>query len=113
LAPLGAVSMDFGSQGELLGLYSNYVRNLNVTNQIKIDVAQAKLLAQTSVHSLMGGEQKPFPHTEGGKILAWVLSSAEPQSVGKFAYQFFIQGYQVIVDAETGEILFQRDKRQF
>ncbi len=103
LAPKGAISIDLGSKGELLGLYSDYIRDLQVTNQHRIGQDEAASLAQGSAAS-----QTSSSRPEGGREILWVSGSA-----GKRAYEFFIDGKQIIVDAETGAILAQKDKRRF
>jgi len=99
LAPLGSVTLQFGPKGELLSLDSSYVPRVKIRNQIKLTQDQAE-------HKVLGSA------VEGGRVVIWVTNPlGEPE--GRFAYEYWQQGRQVIVDATDGKILFRRDRRNF
>jgi hypothetical protein len=103
ILPDGVVIVDLGSQGELLGLYSSYVPDIKIVNQIRLSADEARKQAISSVLSPVG--LKP----EGGGEVIWVTKSTVPPS-GYRAYEFEVQGHQVVVNAESGEILFKRNR---
>lgn len=107
LLPRGDVTIELGPRGELLGFYSNYVGKIRVVNKVKISVDEARQRLFTAVSNEAHGGIR----TEGGNKILWVKSSDGYQ--GRYAYEFLVQGRQVVVDAETGKILFRRDRRQF
>jgi hypothetical protein len=107
--PAGGVTVDLGSQGELLNLSSDYVPGVQVTNQRSLVPDQARARAEAAVP----GESGSLP-TVGGKPVIWVTRSGPGGApVGRQAYDFNVAGRQVVVDAGDGEILFKRDRRQF
>jgi hypothetical protein len=127
LAPLGHVAVDLGPSGELLSLEADTLREVEVSNSRKLGEAQARERAQATLEATgdrdrdagvgVDAEGKgERPRMGGGRLVVWV-SRTMPQGSGRvqarFAYEYSIQGRQVIVDAETGEILFRRDQRQF
>jgi hypothetical protein len=107
VAPLGSVTVNLGRHGELLGLYSEYVPGVRVTNGVIIDREQAKNIAVAAITDKSSGLG-----AEVGTHIIWV-SVYTGKSEGRHAYEFSIQGRQVIIDAATGAILQRRDKRIF
>ncbi|MGK5083226.1 hypothetical protein WDW37_07955 [Bdellovibrionota bacterium FG-1] len=109
LEPPATITVDLGPQGELLGLWSSYTGDVIVINSRTLDLENARSRAQTAV------EDTPSASTiKGGREVIWVdprKSDAAPQ--GHRAYEFYVQGRQVIVDASNGKILSKRDRRQF
>lgn len=99
LAPMGNIKVDLGPEGELLALYADYASEVQVVNQAKLNSDQAR---QKAVEGIAGE-----PQVGGGNQVVWVQGK-----IGRFAYQFAVQGRQVVVDAETGSILFSRDSRR-
>jgi hypothetical protein len=49
---------------------------------------------------------------EGGRPLIWVSSAGAHPSARK-AYEYTIEGRQIIVDAGSGKVIFRRDRRTF
>lgn len=108
--PNGQITVDLGKDGELLGLYSSYIPDIDIENSVNLGSDQAKVKAgQISVDTQIG------LRAEGGRQILWVAqnSAMEAKAQGRIAYEFLIQGRQVVVDAGSGEILFSRDRRHF
>jgi hypothetical protein len=99
--PVGNIKIDLGADGELTGLYSDYAPQIIVTNEVRLDSEQAKA-------NLLASIRNPA-HVEGGSRVIWMVSERD----GHVAYQFSVDGRQVVVDAENGKILYTRDRRNF
>lgn len=102
VAPVGNITVDLGPEGELIGLYSDYNGDLKVGNSFRIDSSQAKDMA---VSAAITNESTGLK-TEGGSRVIWTNGNE-----GRCAYDFTVGSRQVIVDAETGKVIFQRDRR--
>jgi len=106
LAPNGSVTVDLGPKGELLSISSDYHPNVTLSGTLKLDADTARGIA------LGGGSEQ----VEGGRLVAWVVGRlsrpGEPLQARR-AYEFSVQGKQVVVDAENGAFLFSRDRRRF
>jgi len=106
VAPNGSVSIDLGAQGELKGLYSDYRPPVDVTNQFTMAPDDAKQRAIAAVNALPTGLR-----VEGGIQVVWFYGTDHGVE-GRDAYEFWVHGVEVAVDAATGQILSQRDRRQ-
>ena len=108
--PLGNLTLDLGKQGELLGLYSSWVHLSPPTGGYELSQRRA----QSYLENLNLGAKDPHsrtPDSQGvisGRSLMWV----NEQSL-RPAYEFYAQGHQVIIDAQSGRVLSKRDRRQF
>ncbi len=100
LAPRGAVTVDLGTQGELLGLYSDYVPDVTISDEEKITAEQARVRAGI-------GYREP---AEGGRAVYWLLGMGRS---ARRAYEFIVEGQRVVVDAGTGAVLSRREKRHY
>ncbi len=109
LAPQGAITMDFGPQGELLGMDSSYLPSVQVTNSVRLNESQAREKAVSAIHDAVESGMK----TEGGSRLVWVTEPAPEgrAAVARHAYEYSVQGRQVLVDAGDGSIIATRDRR--
>ena len=107
LMPRGTITMDLGSQGEVLGIYSQYVRGVKIVNSRQLGTDQAKALA-----SLVLLDQKAGMRVEGGRAIVWA-KGVDGEVEGRHAFEFNVQGRQVIIDAQTGKVLYSRDHRHF
>ncbi len=94
LAPVGSVKVDLGSKGELIALYSDYTSDVHIRNKTVLSQAQAQL--------------KAFSSKDSGSKVIWVMGQD-----AYYAYRFMVQGHQIIIDAQTGQVLSRRDQRQF
>jgi hypothetical protein len=108
LAPVGTVSVDLGPQGELLGLSSDYLPGVRVVNARTHTADELLKSAATAVPGVTSA-LKP----SGGSPIIWVAQNSAGAVEGRHAYEYQVQGHQVIVDASTGEILRKRDHRDF
>jgi hypothetical protein len=108
LAPVGGVTVDLGAQGEVLNIHSDYVRDVKVVNERKLNPDQTRSAAIAAIP-----DQASSLTTVGGNPVVWVSRTPDGTATGKYAYEYNVQGRQVIVDAANSEILFRRDRRQF
>lgn len=106
LKPFGNVTIDLGPQGEVIRVSSDVVPGIQVKNEKSLSVEQAEKSALTwlkNEHHLMdplrGGEPivwVPRPETDGLSVDAY------------YAYDFYVSGSQLVVDAQDGAIHFYR-----
>jgi hypothetical protein len=103
--PFGGVSIDLGRDGELLGLYSDYVSSLKVSNAS--DPALPVDQAKQQIASALG-----LSPVQGGVPIVW-SSPTDSSGEARRAYQFYARGWEIVTDATTGAILSRRDRRNF
>ena len=110
VAPRGTVTVDLGARGEVLGVSSDYVHNIHIVNTRNLDPEVAKTRAVAAIPDV-----NPSISPSDGRPVIWVAGSAgKAGSVeGRHAFEYTVQGRQVIVDASNGEILHRRDRRDF
>lgn len=101
--PWGQVSIDLGPSGELLALYSSYRPDIKISNRIVLGEEQARVLAESAV-----AEHDSALGTEVGETIIW-----ESGGIGRYAFEFNVRGRQVVIDASNGQVLSNRDQRQF
>ena len=99
LAPEAGVTIQLGARGDLRAIYSKYVPSMNVTNHVALTLEQAKekVIAALNLPS--------DANIQGGAHVIWIGTT-----LGYEAYEFFAAGKQIVIDAETGAVLFQRDR---
>jgi len=102
LAPLGNVTLDFDPDGKLSGLYSDGVASLKVVNERVLSREQAEIRARAAVPSRS-------VEVQGGQAVIWVMPGGD--GTGHHAYDFSIEGTQIIVDAASGGTLITRNRR--
>jgi hypothetical protein len=95
--PGGAIKIDLGNKGELLELQSTYLHSIQIVNQVH--------LTQDEAESRVPGSGPIY----GGNLIIWNTGNNQ----GHMAYQMSRNGRQIILDADTGKILMNRDRRQF
>lgn len=98
LTPVGTVSITLGPEGELIRLDNAAVPNIPVVNERRLTVDQAK----TAASDVFSGAA-----VEGGAAVAWSPTGTE----ARHAYEFYAKGRQIIVDAQTGQVISNRDRR--
>ena len=113
LAPAGGVTVDLGPNGEILGIDSAYITGVRVSNRQSMspDEARASIVASSD-------HEAPSRIIGGSKVI-WTRpslgnhgSSRQGQPGARVAYDFTVDGQEVIVDASSGEILFAHSRRQ-
>jgi hypothetical protein len=104
--PVGEVKIDLGPEGELVGFYSNYAADVTVVNQARLDSDEARKRALDAVK--LTGANPVLGSVDGGAQIVWVTGRE-----GRIAYQFGANGRQVVIDAETGEVLQNRNRRTY
>ena len=77
IAPGGTVTVDLGPSGELLALYSNYVRDVRTSNSRVLPRESAELSAISAVPTL-ASPSRP----EGGGVLLWITPGQAPPGAG-------------------------------
>ena len=128
LLPEGTLKIDLGPKGEILELSSDYLAKLNVVSEVRLTSEEALAKALSSVergtaHGLRPAEGNRDSNNTGGNKVVWVVQagpSAGPGAMtpalremqGHVAYQFFVRGREVVIDAGTGLVLFSRNRRQ-
>ncbi|OFZ85519.1 MAG: hypothetical protein A2603_16965 [Bdellovibrionales bacterium RIFOXYD1_FULL_55_31] len=104
IEPLGKVSIDLGSNGELRGFDSTYVRGLRIKNQVGFSMEEGRIKALSWFYRSQ--PEKQGVQVAGGKQIIWVSGQN-----GWHAYEYFVRGYQIVIDAMTGELLYGRSAR--
>ena len=99
IAPTGTVTIQLGSEGEVKGLYADYMPDIQIGNDVAVDAAQARKAVEGT-------------RVEGGSQVIWMMDAGSP-ATALHAYQYSADGRQVIVDAQTGKVIFKRDRRAF
>ena len=94
--------MSLDQKGKLIGLESDYVSNISIQNYERLSRKDALSYA----NALKKNDNSIL--TRGGRKIVWLQGNN-----GYFAYEFFVSGKKVIVDADNGNILFQKDMRRF
>ncbi|MEO5971166.1 MAG: hypothetical protein ABIQ95_14655 [Bdellovibrionia bacterium] len=108
--PEGNLKIDLGLKGEILGLSSNYIPEIKVVSDVRLTSQDAFSKALSSMDE---GKLPSIAMTHGnssseGNKVVWVTQATQ----GHVAYQFFIRGHEIVIDAGTGEVLSSRDRRQ-
>lgn len=107
IEPLGRIRMDLGKGGELIGVYSEYVRNVRLEGEVRLNEAEAR----KRVKEALPGETSSLP-VGGGRLVAWVVQAVRTPSVqARRAYEFYWNGRRVVVDSENGRILSNQSHR--
>lgn len=87
--PSGRFTVDLGPQGELLGAHSDLVNGYEVI-----------------------GEFVKAPPSQNSLKIFWIDTSTTPPKA-RASYQTYEKGRQIVTDATTGQVIFQRDRRNF
>jgi len=101
IEPLGKVSIDLGSDGELRGFDSTYVRDLLIKNRVGFSIEEGRLRALSWFYRFQ--PEKQAVQVAGGKQIIWVSGRN-----GWHAYEYFVRGHHIVIDAMTGELLYGR-----
>jgi len=101
LVPDGDLTLHLGQRGEILGLFSRLKSKVEILNERILSGEQVR--AQYSKRKMVGG---PL-------AVAWVVKKPSVhQAKVRHAYEMNLDGHQVIVDAQDGKIIFERDQRR-
>jgi hypothetical protein len=98
VAPYGSVSLDFSKEGELARLENDLIRPHEIVNLPK--------LTSQEVQTNLKLSSKP-------RHILWASRPASDKGATALvhAYEFHEQGHQIVVNAESGEVLYKRDRR--
>lgn len=98
--PRGSVTVSFGAEGEILSLSSDYAQGISVRNQVRVDAETARSRALSALADMNS-------KATGGNLIIW-----QSGAVSLKAYEYWVQGRQIIVDAESGTVITIRDQSQ-
>jgi hypothetical protein len=98
--PYGNVTVDLGPKGELLALDSDYVPEPRSENRRVLSAKEAMPASASGLETIVGAPVFFMAYPEAG-------------SPGRHAYEYNIEGKQVLVDASNGQVIFQRDRRKY
>lgn len=108
ILPFGSVKISLGPKGELLQLESSYVRELVLTNEIRLSSEEAFAKAKNEIFN-----GKLSPENKVGRTVVWApMSISEGQETkGHFAFEYFSSGFQIILNASDGTVLAKIPRR--
>jgi hypothetical protein len=113
IEPYGRITLQLDAQGGVRGLFSSYISDPLIVNAPSLDDAQARGVAISNLHFT---PERPL---EAGQIQKGdlILFAQGPQDSAapielKYAYRYWISGHEIVVDAERGDIISERDRRQ-
>ena len=121
LLPVGNVKVDLGPKGEILALESDYASEIKIVNEDQLSLEQTRKLAMESVSQTADVKRKALPSGQGSPVVQGALGAQSERRViwvadhdrAYHAHSFLISGREVIVDAQTGDVLLNKDRRQF
>ncbi len=105
--PSGTVKVDLGPHGELLGFYSDYASQVKTIIPATLSEAEVQERARTVLGQRKGSEGSLGGFRPGERIL-WVSGST-----ARVAYEFFVAGRELVVDAQSGRIILFHDLRHY
>ncbi len=98
IAPFGSVTLLLGPAGEILRVDNSSLSELHVEGDAKLSISEARLAAGAAASRIV----------EGGEQVVWATSST---GAARPAYQFESQGRQIVIDASSGKVILNRDRR--
>ncbi len=102
LEPFGSVTIQLGEDGELVGVASDYLESVQISNSRTLSPEEARTQAATRAQA--------SPEDLGaGRPVLWTRTPTE----AKHAYSFSARGRQIIIDAGTGDVILDRDRRRY
>ena len=105
--PVSGIRIDLGPKGQLLSLTSDYATDVNVVNQERIDMSQARKKAVEAV--LAQSPELGHVAPTMSQPVIWVHSPREAYS----AFRVIVDGREVVINSQDGSVLINRDRRQF
>lgn len=104
IEPVGQVKMDLGPHGELIALYSGYVSGFTMKNQRALNQQQA---LEKLFDFLKEIHREPKSNEVPQSVpMIWVQGDS-----AYYANQYRVMGLLIVMNAQTGEILFSKDIR--
>ncbi len=99
--PVGLIKVDLGPQGELLGFSSDYTSRVKSVHSEVLSDEEAQDKARVVL------DKAKLPSLEfGGAKTVWVEGHR-----ATYAYDYWVQGRELVIDAHTGETLLFKDRR--
>ncbi len=95
--PQGSLRIVSDEMGRVIREESNLTEKMRVTNRRALSLEEAR-------RTIAG-------RIEGARAIVWTDRTDETGSEGRYAYEFSVDGYRKIVDAETGKLILSRDRR--
>jgi hypothetical protein len=105
--PFGLIKVDLGPKGELLGFYSDYTSQVQAVAPAILSEGEIQERAR-NVLGLQNRSGTGLSGIRSGEQIIWI--SGEKARV---AYEFFVEGRNLVVDAQTGRTVLFRDRRQY
>jgi hypothetical protein len=105
--PLGMIKVDFGPKGELLGFYSDYDSQVQAVVPAVLSEGEVQDLARKAL-GLKGRMEAGLSAMRPGERIVWVSAGK-----ARVAYEFFVEGRNIVVDAQTGRTILFRDRRHY
>lgn len=113
IEPFGRITLQLDADGGLHGLYSNYISSPTIVNQPSLDDSSARSLAFSHLHFTPDRPLDSGPAPKGELVLFAPGPQDSSQSIElRYAYRYWVSGHEVMVDASSGEILSEKDRRQ-
>ena len=114
IEPFGRITLQLDSEGGLHGLYSNYISDPVIVNHPQLDDSSARTLAFSHLHFEPDRPLQSGQAPKGDLVLfaPGPQDSSQPIEL-RYAYRYWVSGHEVIVDAANGDILSEKDRRQF
>jgi hypothetical protein len=105
--PIGVIRVDLGSRGELLGFTSDYIPGAQaiqpaVLSEQEVEEQARVVLGRQNIAGLSSSGMR------SGQKIVWVSGSS-----ARYAYEFFVEGRNLVIDAQNGKTLLFRDRRNF
>ncbi len=112
MTPRGKMSLRFGPSGEVIGMDSTYSPSVSIKNEFSLDEDQA---AQYALKSAQYSDSKISGSVQvvmNRKIL-WVSDFTSKNPSANKAYEFQIAGKQIVIDGQSGKVLFHKNQRHY
>ncbi len=105
--PFGVIKVDLGPQGEVLAVYSDYASQVQsvvpaVLSEDEVQERARSILGRQNLAKLSLSAMRP------GEKIIWVSGDT-----ARVAYEYFVEGRNVVIDAQTGRTVLFRDRRHF
>ena len=103
--PNGNLKIDLGPRGELISLESSYVPDFEMKNNqvFNQDLSLQSLIKfLSSIDKALNEKSQPIPER-----VVWVQAKK-----AYYSYQYIIAGMIIVIDSESGEVLFSKETKK-
>lgn len=111
IEPAGRLSLQLTQEGGLRGLYSSIIADYRISNQVSMSMVEARQLVFSSLQFHL---EHPEKVNDLGHLILFAknFQQSSTQVELRHAYRFWIEGREIIVDADNGQLLSEKDRRQ-